>query len=116
MWRQKVFVCLPLTKVYQQKYGVDTFILNDKLIFLLVIYFSNEVSPLKNLAEVIQSKKKVFFRFGVPQLIFTDNGSQFTGYEFKVVARTSGLNRFNRVNARCLRIIRFQRILSQRYQ
>ena len=61
---------------------------------LLVIsdYYSNfiEVACLKTVTShnVIKEMKAVFARYGIPDILVTDNGPQFASAEFSVFAKT----------------------------
>jgi len=65
-----------------QKVAVDIFELNGANYFILVDYFSNffEVNSLKNMQSntIINILKEHFGRYGIPETLISDNGSQFT--------------------------------------
>ena len=69
------------------KVGVDLFSLFGENYIIIVDYYSKyvDVSHLRNetAACVINNTKKTFSRYGIPKLVFSDNGSQFTSEKFK---------------------------------
>ena len=72
------------------KVGVDLFSLFEENYIIIVDYYSKyvDVSHLRNETAtcVINNTKKTFSRYGIPKLVFSDNGSQFTNEEFKKFA------------------------------
>ena len=66
--------------------GADLFTLHSKDYVVLVDYYSDfvEVSPLKdtNSTAVIKFMKGQFSRHGIPDVLISDNGPQFTSREF----------------------------------
>ena len=77
-----------------QKVGVDLFHLNGAEYLVLVDYFSRypEVQKLTSTtsATVIASLKSTFSRFGIPEIIASDNGPQFASQLFADFAKTYG--------------------------
>lgn len=70
-----------------QTVGADVFQFNGKQFILIIDYFSKfiETSPLFKLdsAHTITALKSVFARHGIPKIIRTDNGTNFSSEEFK---------------------------------
>ena len=70
-----------------QKLGSDLFELQGKHYLLLVDYFSRyvEVSKLTSTTAnaVITAMKSSFSKYGIPELLITDNGPQYACNEFK---------------------------------
>ena len=70
--------------------GADLFTLHSKDYIVLVDYYSDfvEVSPLKdtNSTAVIKFMKGQFSRHGIPDVLISDNGPQFTSREFSEFA------------------------------
>ena len=97
---QQCSACLA-TRVYQQnvpltshevpakpwqKVGADLFHFKDNDYLIVVDYFSNfpEVALLKGTTSstVITHMKSIFARHGIPEIVISDNGPQFTSKEF----------------------------------
>ena len=74
-----------------QKIGLDTFFYEGKNYLIIVDYFSRwiEMPRLKDIssAEVIEKLKDQFARWGVPEEIRSDGGTQFTSKEFQVLCK-----------------------------
>ena len=74
------------------KVGTDLFTLYNKDYVLVVDYYSKfvEIAPLKNTttANVINALKKIFSRHGIPKIVFSDNGPQYSSYQFKQFAQS----------------------------
>lgn len=70
-----------------QTVGVDFYFLNGKDYMLVVDYFSKfiETVQLKAITSelVITQLKSMFARFGIPKLMYSDGGTQFTSKKFK---------------------------------
>ena len=85
---------LPLPDRPWQKVATDLFYLNGKEYVLLVDYFSRylEIAPLKNSTsqEVINHLKSFFARHGIPEMVFSDNGPQYSAAEFSKFAEEWG--------------------------
>ena len=69
-----------------QRVGTDLFEWLGEHYLLVVDYYSRwiEVSHLKTMTSnaVIHSLKTIFARFGIPELVYSDNGTQYTSSEF----------------------------------
>ena len=69
-----------------QKVGSDIFDWQGENYLLLVDYYSRwiEVSHLSNItsASVIRSFKAIFAKFGIPEFVYSDNGTQYSSSEF----------------------------------
>ena len=74
-----------------QKVGADLFELKNKNYLVVADYFSlfPEIVPLSSLTSLaIQNAlKPIFSRYGCPEVLFTDNGSQFSSKEFAEFVR-----------------------------
>lgn len=70
-----------------QVVGTDLFEYNDKHYIIMVDYFSNffEVDSLNsiNSKNIILFMKRNFSRYGIPDVVRSDSGTQFTSQEFK---------------------------------
>ena len=68
-----------------QKVGTDLFHVNGKDFLLLMDYHSNypEVAQLKSI-------KSIFGRHGIPQIVQSDNGPQYSNQEFQMFAEEYG--------------------------
>lgn len=70
-----------------QTLGVDLFELKGNTYLLVVDYFSKypELALLNSSPtfQVVQELKAIFSRHGKPDIIFSDNGPQFSSYEFR---------------------------------
>ena len=73
-----------------QRVGSDLFVLDGANYLLIVDYFSRfpEIVKLREitLAAVIAAMKTLFARYGVPEIVVSDNGPQFSPHEFTVFA------------------------------
>ena len=73
-----------------EKVGVDLFSLYHKEYVAVVDYNSKfiEMAQLRDESAkcVIDNVKKIFSRHGIPRIVQSDNGSQFTSNEFKQFA------------------------------
>ena len=69
------------------KIGTDLFLFDNKYYVIVVDYTSNffEISHLPNTeaSTVINHTKAIFLRYGIPREVVSDNGPQFTFYEYK---------------------------------
>lgn len=67
--------------------GMDLFYAKSRNYLVVVDYFSKffELAPLKKTAtaDVISKLEPIFARFGIPDVIRSDNGPQFASHEFK---------------------------------
>ena len=77
---------IPWTKV-----GTDLFELNDKIYVIVVDYTSNfyDISQLpdKRSSTVVTHTKRIFSKFGIPKLVFSDNGPEFIGNPYKTFSK-----------------------------
>ena len=69
----------------------DSFYMNGDSYLLLVVYYSKffEVSVLKDTTSltVIKCLRQNFARHGIPEELISDNGPEFSSYEFQDFAR-----------------------------
>ena len=76
----------PTPEFAWQRVGSDLFDWQGENYLLLVDYYSRwiEVAHLTKItsAAVIRSCKTIFARFGIPEFVYTDNGTQFSSNEF----------------------------------
>ena len=74
------------------KLAVDLFHLNGQQYLLIVEYFSGfwEVQPLQSTlsSDVIKKMKMHFARYGIPDVVVSDNGPQFAAQEFQRFSKT----------------------------
>ena len=72
--------------------GADLCVIDSRELLVVCDYYSNyiEVSRLTRAtsSSVIRVLKEIFARYGVPDTLVTDNGTQFASAEFAVFART----------------------------
>ena len=84
---QHEFVTRPWARV-----AADLCEFDNRVLLVVSDYYSNfiEVARLSNLTScaVIKELKAIFARYGVPDTLVTDNGSQFSSAEFAVFAKT----------------------------
>ena len=77
-----------------QKVGSDLFELNGQKYMLLVDYFSRflEVTKLSSTTSVaiIHVLKTTFSRYGIPEVLITDDGPQYTSSEMKEFSNRYG--------------------------
>ena len=92
--RKEPMIASELPQYPWQKVGVDLFHLNGAEYLVLVDYFSRypEVQKLTSTtsAAIIASLKPTFSRFGIPEIVTSDNGPQFTSQLFADFAKTYG--------------------------
>ena len=73
------------------KLGVDICYIDDRMLLIIIDYFSNfiEVCRLnsKTAMSIVKEMQGVFARFGVPDQVITDNGPQFCTKEFTKFTR-----------------------------
>ena len=90
--RYEPMISTPLPEYPWQKVASDLFHLKGSDYLIIVDYFSRFPEIIKllstNSAAVIEALKTVFARHGIPQILVTDNGSQYTADEFAKFART----------------------------
>ena len=68
-----------------QKIGTDIFVMNGAKYLVAVDYFSRyfETIKLKSTSiSVIEALKSIFSRYGIPETVISDNGPQYSSYEF----------------------------------
>ena len=74
-----------------QKVGADLFEFRGATYLVLIDYFSNfvEVDSLSSLStsQVVRCLSSQFARYGVPEVLISDNGPQFASEEFRTFAR-----------------------------
>jgi hypothetical protein len=74
--------------------GTDLFWWNGANYLLLVDYYRNffEISLLSNIksATVIQHTKSIFARHGIPEVVISDNGPQYSCEDYKDFASKWG--------------------------
>ena len=89
--QQHDFVARPWSKV-----AVDLCDLDGRTLLIISDYYSNyiEVARITSITSrsIIKELKAVFARFGIPEVLVTDNGTQFSSAEFSVFARTWGFD------------------------
>uniref|UniRef100_H2M3Q2 Integrase catalytic domain-containing protein n=1 Tax=Oryzias latipes TaxID=8090 RepID=H2M3Q2_ORYLA len=77
-----------------QRLGADLFTLDSKEYLLVVDYFSRfvEIAQLSytRSMDVVVHLKSIFARHGIPQVLVTDNGPQFSGSHFQAFAACYG--------------------------
>lgn len=77
-----------------EKVGTDLFQLNGKDYLVVIDYYSNypEVEQLHYTTSnyVIQCMKSIFARHGIPHIVQSDNGPQYTSREFQLFAEQYG--------------------------
>ena len=77
-----------------QKVGTDLFHVNGKDFLLVIDYHSNypEVAQLNSTSAsaVITRMKSIFGRHGIPQIVQSDNGPQYSSQEFHMFAEEYG--------------------------
>ena len=70
--------------------AVDLFIFNNKEWLIIAAYRSDNFElnqlPVTNASTVITSIKSLFARHGIPEKLYSDNGSQFSSREFQEFA------------------------------
>jgi transposase InsO family protein len=77
-----------------QSVATDLFVWNITNYVLVVDYYSNyfEIAQLANTksSTVIQHIKSMFARYGIPEVLISDNGPQYSSEEFRQFATTWG--------------------------
>ena len=88
--RKEPMIVSPLPEFPWKVIGTDLFELDKKHYLLVVDYFSRypEVILLKSTtsASVIEALKAIFSRHGIPEVIRSDNGPQYSSMEFSKLA------------------------------
>ena len=76
------------------KLGADLCELDGRQLLVVTDYFSSyiEVARLHSVTSrcIIREFREIFARFGIPEILVTDNGPQFSSTEFKTFAQTWG--------------------------
>ena len=84
--RKQPLIPTPLPDYPWQKVATDLFHLNGATYLLTVDYFSRypEVQRLSTLSSqaVIEALKTCFSRYGIPEVVVSDNGPQYSSQEF----------------------------------
>ena len=84
----------PLPQRPWEKIGTDLFELKGKSYLLLVDYFSRYIEVVKlsstTTKSVVAAMKPVFARHGIPDMIVSDNGPQYSSQEFQEFAEDYG--------------------------
>jgi transposase InsO family protein len=74
--------------------GTDLFQLKNKDYLIVVDYTSKyfEVSAIPNTlaSTVVQHTKSIFARFGIPKIVVSDNGAQYSSHQYKTFAKEWG--------------------------
>ena len=87
--QQYEFAARPWSKV-----AIDLCKLDGRTLLVISDYYSNyiEVARVASVTSrsIIKKLKAVFARFGIPEVLVSDNGPQFSSAEFSVFARTWG--------------------------
>lgn len=104
--------------------AMDLFELNNKMYILVVDYFSRwiELRRLGNQTskETVEKVKSIFAVHGIPDVVMSDNGSQFASFEFKDFAKHYGFThamsspRFPQSNGEAERAVRTVKGLLQK--
>lgn len=78
------------------KVGMDLFEIQGRMYLVCIDYYSNfieaEYMSTTNTSMVIKVLKKQFARFGIPNVLVSDGGPQFTSQEFKVFVNKWGID------------------------
>ena len=89
--QQHDFAARPWSKV-----AADLCDLDGHTLLVISDYYSNYIEVARTTSitsrSIIRELKAVFARFGIPQVLVTDNGAQFSSAEFAVFARTWGFD------------------------
>ena len=77
-----------------QKVGTDLFEWKDSTYLLIIDYFSRyiEIAKLHHTTseDVILHMKSIFARHGIPEVVMSDNGPQYSSYQFSYFAKDYG--------------------------
>ena len=96
-WKPIAYASRSMTNTEQryaqiEKVGSDLFALKGANYFIVVDYFSRypEVVQLKSTTSqsIITSLKSIFSRHGIPEILVSDNGPQYSSHEFAEFAAT----------------------------
>lgn len=89
--RKETLICHDVPDRAWSKIGVDVFHFNEYKYLIVVDYYSKflEVVQLKSLtsSHIIMQLKSIFSRQGIPDVVMSDNGPEFSSYEFKDFSR-----------------------------
>ena len=89
--RREPLIPTPLPEYPWQKVSTDLFQLNKHIYLVVTDYYSRypEVHKLKDTTSkgVIMCLKEIFGRWGIPEIIVSDNGPQYNSQEFSDFAR-----------------------------
>lgn len=84
----------PVPRLPWEKVGIDLFELEGKMYMLAIDYYSKypEILLMQNITSsyVIEKLKQIFSRHGIPSVVFTDNGTQFTAQQFQDFSKSWG--------------------------
>lgn len=90
--QKELMIATDLPAYPWQKVGTDLFQLKGAT-YLLVDYFSryHELKRLMSTTSgsIITALKSIFARFGIPEIVISDNGPQYASQEFRRFARTT---------------------------
>lgn len=90
--RAQPLIPAPLPELPWQKVGTDLFHWKQGTFLLIIDNYSRyiEVAKLDRLSaeEVIKHTKSVFARHGIPEIVMSDNGPQYSSQEYAEFART----------------------------
>ena len=88
--RKEPMISTELPEYPWQKVGTDLFHFKGSTYLIVVDYFSRypEVQKLAGTSSrnIIEVLKMIFSRFGIPEVVVSDNGPQYTSFEFKQFA------------------------------
>ena len=74
-----------------EKIGTDLFELKGKSYLLLVDYFSRYIEVIKlsstTTSSIVTAMKPIFARYGIPNIVISDNGPQYSSQEFQEFAK-----------------------------
>ena len=77
-----------ITDIPYHKVGIDLFEYKHEHYLIIVDYYSKypEIARLKSTTSeaVIERMKEIFCRHGIPKIVMSDNGPQFTSQEYKI--------------------------------
>ena len=92
--RKEPLLPTPLPDYPWQVVGSDLFELKGEQYLVIVDYFSRFPELIKmtttTSAAVITTLKSIFFRYGIPEVLCSDNGSQYASQEFATFAESYG--------------------------
>ncbi|SCV65341.1 Integrase core domain protein [Anaplasma phagocytophilum] len=114
--RSEPLLCTPTPNRPWQRVGIDLFELSGRHYVLIVDYYSRfpEVVSLTSTSStaVIAAVKSSFARFGIPDVVVSDNGPQFSSREFAAFASCYGFHhatsspRYPQANGEAERMVR----------